>query len=669
LQGLGPTTAAALAAAAGLRMTTVETALVALETEGFVLRGRFTAAVAVAAGAGGAGGAAGAGAGAVREATGSDAGVGGHQEAERAARQESRPETAATEWCERRLLARIHRHTLERLRREIEPVSQSDFMRFLLVWQHVPAVASMTPAAGGGGGGIGIVGIGGVGVGVAGGGGGVGAGAGNPGGAGAGQFSGAGAGQFSGAGDRLVVPPPGAAPSSGVGAPLKGAQSLPALLAQLEGFEAPAAAWEGEILPARLPDYDPLWLDALCLAGRYVWGRWTPPANGSGTPGQPRPRRAGPVRATPIVLLPRTGMEAWRELAPIAAAPSIERTMVPSRGPGAEAQPEAGQVDRPDRSDADRWEMDLPAEAAAVHGWLQTRGAAFFDEIAAGARLLHTQVEAALGELVAAGLVTADSFTGLRALLVPAHKRPRVDRPARGSAGLPGLSNLAARGAAALSSTSAFGVQNAGRWSLLSPAGAVIPTAAAGGSAGPGTRGTGAGPVGGPGASVSREAVEMAAWALLRRYGVVFRRLLEREALLPPWRDLLATFRRLEARGEIRGGRFVDGFSGEQFALAEAVGQLRAIRREPRRGTLTSISAADPLNLVGIVTPGDRLAALSGNRLLFRDGEPIAVWEGRQPRFLIEMTPAERWQAQTVLTRRPVQTAGPRLRARLGRSA
>jgi ATP-dependent Lhr-like helicase len=160
--------------------------------------------------------------------------------------------------------------------------------------------------------------------------------------------------------------------------------------------------------------------------------------------------------------------------------------------------------------------------------------------------------------------------------------------------------------------------------------------------------------------------VEVAAWALLRRYGVVFRRLLERESLMPPWRDLLSVYRRLEARGEIRGGRFVDGFSGEQFALSEAVGRLRAVRREPRRGTLVSVSAADPLNLVGIATPGDRLPALAGNRVLYRDGEPIAVWEGRQPRFLVELGVAERWQAQGALTRRQVS---PRLKAYLGRAA
>jgi ATP-dependent helicase Lhr and Lhr-like helicase len=535
LHAVGPTTATQLAASAGLRPTAVEAALAALETEGFVLRGRFTAA-----------GAAG-----------------------------------EIEWCERRLLARIHRYTLDRLRREIEPVSQADFMRFLLAWQRVAGAEAAPPAAPAG-----------------------------------------------------VAPPSGGAGGAG-GA--RGAQSLPALLALLEGFEAPAAAWEGEILPARLPDYDPQWLDALCLAGRYVWGRLTPPSlPTSPTPATPaagaaigeaapRSRRPGPVRATPIALLPRTGLAPWARLA-------------------------AAHDDLP----------DLSSDAAAVHRRLLAGGASFFDELAAGARLLHTQVEAALGELVAAGLITADSFTGLRALLVPAHKRPRVDRAGRGS----GVS------------LSAFGVQNAGRWSLL--------RATAGGTSGVSAQRDGQQPAakdgraGQPAVTNGRgdddagraESIEAAAWALLRRYGVVFRRLLERESLAPAWRDLLGVYRRLEARGEIRGGRFVDGFSGEQFALPDAIGRLRAVRREPKRGSLVSVSAADPLNLAGIVTPGDRVPAQAGNRLLYRDGEPIAVWEGRQARMLVDLGPAERWQAVTALTRRPPagdratpRTRPPRLRS------
>ncbi|HEY7216356.1 MAG TPA: ATP-dependent DNA helicase, partial [Thermoanaerobaculia bacterium] len=272
--------------------------------------------------------------------------------------------------------------------------------------------------------------------------------------------------------------------------------------------------------------------------------------------------------------------------------------------------------------------LDLSAAARDVYELLRSRGACFFGEIAQGAGLLHTQLEVALAELVAWGLVTSDSFTGLRALLVPAHKRPPVDRAGSRRGG---------------SSVSLFGMENAGRWSLLHAGAAEAPADAP-----------------------SRETVETVAWTLLRRYGVVFRRLLERESLLPPWRDLLHAFRRLEARGEIRGGRFVDGFSGEQYALPDAVGRLRALRKQPRKGNLVSVSAADPLNLAGIATPGDRLPAIAGNRLLYRDGEPIAVLEGREPRFLVDLDATARWQAQSALVRRSV---APKLKAYLGRSA
>ncbi|MEA2602459.1 MAG: ATP-dependent helicase Lhr and Lhr-like helicase [Acidobacteriota bacterium] len=459
LEGLGPITGDVLAASLGVRRSAIESALASLETEGFAFRGRFT------------------------------------------------PGRGEEEWCERRLLARIHRYTLDRLRREIEPVSQADYLRFLLAWQRADPDARA-----------------------------------------------------------------------------EGPESLNALLEQLEGFEAAAAAWEGEILPGRMKEYDPSWLDALCLSGRWVWGRATAPAPNGGA------RRSGPVRATPLALLSRGNLHLWREVA----------------GP------------------IDPAELDLSGGARSVYELLRTRGASFFGEIAHGAGLLHTQLEIALGELVAWGLVTSDSFTGLRALLVPAHKRPPVDRR-RGS-----------------SSISLFGMENAGRWSLLHPAMLSAPEAP------------------------SRDAVEAVAWTLLRRYGVVFRRLLERETLLPPWRDLLMVFRRLEARGEIRGGRFVDGFSGEQYALTEAVGSLRALRKQPKKGVLVSVSAADPLNLVGIATPGDRLPALAGNRLLYRDGEPIAILEGREPRFLVDLDPAARWQAQSALVRRSV---APKLKAYLGRSA
>lgn len=160
------------------------------------------------------------------------------------------------------------------------------------------------------------------------------------------------------------------------------------------------------------------------------------------------------------------------------------------------------------------------------------------------------------------------------------------------------------------------------------------------------------------------ERVERIARTLLRRYGVVFRRILEREsARLPTWRELLQVYRRLEARGELRGGRFLAGATGEQYALPEAVGSLREVRRAETDGTLVSISAADPLNLVGIVTPGARIPALTLNRILYRDGVPVAVHAGREVRFLEVLEPHAEWDARNALLRRAIP---PALRGYLG---
>ena len=143
---------------------------------------------------------------------------------------------------------------------------------------------------------------------------------------------------------------------------------------------------------------------------------------------------------------------------------------------------------------------------------------------------------------------------------------------------------------------------------------------------------------------------------LLRRYGVVFRKLLERESGLPPWRELFYVFRRMEARGEIRGGRFVSGFSGEQFALPEAADLLKRIARDAA-GDRVSISAADPLNLVGIVTPGERVPALSGNRVLFEQGVPVAVQAGGEVRFLKDVPERSQWEVRNLLIRRQATAA------------
>lgn len=459
----GPTTVETLARRLGARPSQIEAALLALETEGVVFRGRFT------------------------------------------------PGAGEGEWCERRLLQRIHRLTLDRLRREIQPVAKADFVRFLLAWQRLR-------------------------------------------------------------------------PSEQVSGP----DGLESVLDQLCGFEAPAQAWEGEILPARVREYDPIWLDALCLSGRFVWARLSPP-DGEG-------RRSGPVKSTPIALVRREDFELWRRLAR-------------HRGPA---------------------EDELSAEARAIAAHLRERGASFFAEIARSTRLLATQVEEALGELVAWGMVTADSFTGLRALLVPSNRRAPL-RPA---------------GSARRRSVAVFGMENAGRWSLLPEESGVEASAGFG----------------------AEHAAEEVARTLLRRYGVVFRRLLERESLLPPWREMVGVLRRLEARGEIRGGRFVDGFSGEQWALPEAVGRLRAARKEAD-ASLLSVSGADPLNLLGIAVPGDRLPALASNRLLWRGGEAAATLAAGEVHILASdppLDPVARWQTQQALERRIVPA---RLRAYLGRTA
>ncbi len=416
----GPFRCADLARALGLSLDRVEEAAAALEGEGALLRGSFTGGTTAS----------------------FPGGVG-------------RP--AEAEWCDRRILARIHRATIAALRREIEPVSAADFLRFLWGWQHVDPASR-----------------------------------------------------------------------------LEGPDGLLAVVGMLQGFEAAAGAWEEEILPARLRGYDPADLDRLCLGGQVVWGRFSRRS----LPEDAGPRRGPVTRATTITLALREDLE-W---------------LLP-REPG---------------------ERALSSRARLVLDFLKERGASFTPEIARGCRLLPSELDEALGELVASGKATADGFGPLRRVAGPAASRRRksrsrfvrrLDRPTAGE----------------------------GRWSVLDRP---EPEAA--------------------------DAPEARAAQFLRRYGVVFRDLLAREAAAPAWRDLLAVLRRAEARGEVRGGRFVAGFVGEQFALAEAVEAIRRTRRQDPPGSLLAVSACDPLNLAGILTPGPRVAASPGNRLVLRDGVPIA---------------------------------------------
>lgn len=451
LTGFGPLPVRAIAQALNLPTASVEHTLTRLEAEGYVMRGRFS------------------------------------------------PGATEEEWCERHLLARIHRYTVKRLRREIEPVERHDFMRFLFEWQH------LTP-------------------------------------------------------DTRS----------------EGRDALAAVLDQMEGFQAAAGAWEEDILPARVKAYANISLDELCRAGKIVWTRLTERARGT----------AGPVRSTPIVLLPRAQVRVWRAL------------IDPSKQP------------------------ELSARAQSVHDTLSQHGAMFFDELLAEVHGLRMELENALGELVAAGLVNSDSFAGLRALLKPVAKRSAYSSSRR-----------------VRSSALIGGMDDAGRWALVSRQPVVVTSEAS-----PARR-----------QQFAPEVLEHVAMTLLRRYGVVFWRLLEREAeWLPPWRDLLRVFQRLEARGVIRGGRFVNGLAGEQFALPEAIPILREVRRHANDGAFVCVAGTDPLNLAGTLLVGERVPAVAGNRVLYRDGIVIATLVAGTFWFdpTVETIPTEREHARSALARR-----------------
>jgi ATP-dependent Lhr-like helicase len=287
-------------------------------------------------------------------------------------------------------------------------------------------------------------------------------------------------------------------------------------------------------------------------------------------------RGAAPVRATPIALIARRHVRLWAALAP-AADPA-----------------------------------HLTDKARVVAELLEAQGASFFDDIVEGAALLPTQVEEALAELVALGVVNSDSFNGLRALLVPSERRRRASGARRGRR------------------IALYGMADSGRWALVRRA---VP-------------------------SERGEAVEHLVRTLLRRWGVIFWRLLAREASwLPPWREILMCCRRLEARGDIRGGRFVAGFSGEQYASPDAIGMLRDVRRSAVNGHDLALSATDPLNLLGILVPGGRLPALTSNRMLYRDGLPVAVLAAGEARFLQSLDARGQWEARSALERRHVPAA------------
>jgi ATP-dependent helicase Lhr and Lhr-like helicase len=442
VEASGPVTPTGLAGILGFDAVTICTALTGLEGEGLVLRGRFSG-------------------------TGTE-----------------------EEFCDRRILARIHRATIARLRREIEPVPASAFLDFLFSWQHVKP-------------------------------------------------------------ERR----------------LEGEPGLLEIIEQLEGFETAAGAWEEDILPARVRDYETDLLDNLCLNGEVAWGRWTHRATQAQAPSQ----RPGLTRVAPLGLAIRSDV------------PWLLDGIAPD-------------------------EAALSPVSRDVLAFLRRHGASFFAELTTGVRHLPSEVEDALWQLVAAGLVTADAFEGLRALATGEAKRaersPRRRRKPRRT--------------------------RIGRWALIDP------------HQGP-----------------PSDRTELWARQYLRRYGVLLRELLAREAPTLFWRDLLPVLRRMEARGEIRGGRFVAGCTGEQFALPEAVAELRALRKQEPAGNFVRLSACDPLNLAGILTPGARIQAVIGNRIVFRDGSPVAALESGETRLLSHVTPAERAVIDRLLDPRPASAFPP----------
>jgi ATP-dependent Lhr-like helicase len=429
---LGPTSSAALAARLGLKELRVRAALARLESQGSVLQGRFT---------------------------------------------DENP--GEVEWCERGLLARIHRLTIGRLRSEIQPVSAADFVRFLLRWQHVHD-----------------------------------------------------------------------------GTQLHGREGVRSIIAQLGGLELPAGAWERDVLRARIADYDGADLEQLCLAGEVAWGRLSPqlPDDEEAALASRRRRSRGPTRSAPIAFFLRDDLAEL--LAPLPADLRSEDLLSPS--------------------------------ASSVLAMLESRGASFLADIARSTGKLAGEVEDALWELVAAGLVTGDGIAGLRTLLLPDDKKRKLREPVRGPL----------RAVGGRTSRRALPV---GRWSLLRSE-EVVPAA-------------------------DDEADSRLATRLLVRYGVVFRDVVTRERNLPPWRRVLWALRRMEARGIVRGGRFVSGFVGEQFALPHAVDALRTVRREEGADELALVSAADPLNLVGTIVPGARISPFSTQMIAYRGGSVLEVGE------------------------------------------
>jgi len=494
LEGCGPITATAIADDLGVKVSQIDQGLICLEVEGYAFQGSFSPSL--------------------------------------------KSTDGVIEWCERRLLQRIHRYTIDAHRKAIKPVSLQSYTRFLFDRHQLLSASEM--------------------------------------------------------GDGLVSIEPS----------LDGQTQLQNSLGLLDGISAPAASWEADIYPLRIKNYDPNWLDVMCISGRTVWGRYALPSTASSRDlkrtkvkllNSKTNTGGGPIKSTPIALISRANQDIWQALS------SVQQS--------------------------EEQQIELTAVAGKIEEDLQLNGASFLDQIQSRTGLLKSQLESGLAELVSRGKITSDSYTGLRALLSPNKKKPSSHRSRHRRA--------------------MFGVEDAGRWSLLNIAYKQEK---------------------GEKESQRVERHRQARWNILdeeqlerliyiymQRWGVLFRSLLDKELNAPPWRILLATLRKMELKGAIRGGRFIAGVGGEQFAFPETVEALRKFQKQTvntSKPVYHSMSACDPLNLINLILPSQKLTRLSQNRVLYENGVPVAVLDSGKPRFLKEFEEEQHWPLQQVLTKK-----------------
>lgn len=486
LEGLGPVTINRLAQELDLDESKVNNAMIALEVEGFAFQGRFTP----------------------QHGTNNSA------------------TEQLVEWCERRLLQRIHRYTIDAHRKSIKPVSLQTYTEYLFDRHQLLPLN-----------------------------------------------------------DPTIKSPP----------QMDGQTRLQNTLNILDGIAAPASSWESDLYPARIQNYDPNWLDVMCISGKVAWGRYSLPVSSLRASGK---KKSGPVKTTPITLASRQNLDIWQALA---------KTQL-----------------------TEDQQLQFSSVGARIEEDLKQHGASFFDQVQSRTGLLKTQLEEGLSELVSNGRVSSDSFTGLRALLTPNHKKPTTHRR---------------RGRKAM-----FGVEDAGRWSLLD-------TFQTTGAPEQASRHW---------AILDEEQLERLVSIYLQRWGVLFRSLLDKESFAPPWRVLLATLRKMELRGILRGGRFVSGVGGEQFAFPETVDAIRKFKKNQDKQAgkfYYCLAATDPLNLLNMIMPDNKLARLINNRVLYQEGIPLAVLDSGEVRFLREVDPEQQWNLHQMLLKRNFPT---RLRSYLG---